>query len=164
MIKYGWICEHLADSPVLGRPVPGVEGLVRDVDLNRLVTRLLLDFRGAFRQRDEKRHGIQGTDAQAAKRKTDLGDRAIAFTFDDGPDPVTTPLVLDLLARHGAHATFFVVGSRAAQHPELLRRMLDEGHAIATHVRDRIRTDVAEVGDVLVHVEPTGLGSPGATR
>ena len=41
---------------------------------------------------------------------------------------------------------------------------VDEGHVIATHVRDRIRADVSEVSDVLVHVEPTGLGSPGTTR
>jgi len=60
-------------------------------------------------------------------------ERAIAFTFDDGPDPVTTPRVLELLARHGARATFFVVGCRAARHPDLVRRMLAEGHAIGSH-------------------------------
>ncbi|HVH42575.1 MAG TPA: polysaccharide deacetylase family protein [Labilithrix sp.] len=60
-------------------------------------------------------------------------DRAIAFTFDDGPDPVTTPQVLDLLARHGAKATFFVVGSRVAEHPDLVRRIVAEGHAVGSH-------------------------------
>lgn len=60
-------------------------------------------------------------------------DRAIAFTFDDGPDPVATPRVLDLLAQHGAHATFFVVGCRAVEHPELVRRIVAEGHAIGSH-------------------------------
>src|SRR5688572_10324897 len=59
--------------------------------------------------------------------------KQIAFTFDDGPDPETTPRVLDLLARHGAHATFFVVGRRAEQHPELVRRLVEEGHAIGSH-------------------------------
>src|SRR5687768_7690888 len=49
---------------------------------------------------------------------------AIAFTFDDGPDPVTTPRILDLLARHGAHATFFVVGQRADSHPDLVQRIV----------------------------------------
>jgi peptidoglycan/xylan/chitin deacetylase (PgdA/CDA1 family) len=67
-------------------------------------------------------------------------DRVVAFTFDDGPDPVTTPQVLDLLARHGAKATFFVVGSRAAAHPELVRRIVAEGHAVGSHTYDHAHT------------------------
>lgn len=59
--------------------------------------------------------------------------RTIALTFDDGPDPVWTPRILDLLRRHGAHATFFVVGSRVNLHPELVRRMLAEGHEVGSH-------------------------------
>jgi peptidoglycan-N-acetylglucosamine deacetylase len=58
---------------------------------------------------------------------------AVAFTFDDGPDPVTTPAVLQVLARHGAKATFFVVGSRAAEYPALVRRIVAEGHALGSH-------------------------------
>lgn len=58
---------------------------------------------------------------------------AVALTFDDGPDPVHTPAILDALASAGAHATFFVVGEQAQQHPELVRRMLDEGHEVAHH-------------------------------
>ncbi len=57
----------------------------------------------------------------------------VALTFDDGPDPSTTPLVLDLLARRGARAAFFVIGGRAAAYPGLIRRMLDEGHEVASH-------------------------------
>ena len=59
--------------------------------------------------------------------------RAIAFTFDDGPDPEFTPQVLDVLAEHEARATFFVVGVRARRHPELVRRMIAEGHAVGSH-------------------------------
>ncbi|MEO8551415.1 MAG: polysaccharide deacetylase family protein [Kofleriaceae bacterium] len=62
------------------------------------------------------------------------GDR-VALTFDDGPDPVFTPQILDVLAAHGAHATFFVLGSRAAQYPEVIRRILAEGHALGTHTQ-----------------------------
>lgn len=57
----------------------------------------------------------------------------IALTFDDGPDPMYTAQLLDLLKKHGAKATFFVVGSQAEQHPELLRRMHEEGHLIGIH-------------------------------
>ncbi|MWC30476.1 polysaccharide deacetylase family protein [Paenibacillus sp. MMS18-CY102] len=60
-------------------------------------------------------------------------EREIALTFDDGPDPRYTPLLLDLLKRYGAKATFFVVGAHAERHPELLKRMVDEGHVIGIH-------------------------------
>jgi peptidoglycan/xylan/chitin deacetylase (PgdA/CDA1 family) len=60
----------------------------------------------------------------------------LALTFDDGPDPVRTPLVLDALARTGALATFFVIGSSVARCPRLLRRIVDEGHAVGNHTLD----------------------------
>jgi|KBSMisStandDraft_5_1062788.scaffolds.fasta_scaffold257856_2 peptidoglycan/xylan/chitin deacetylase (PgdA/CDA1 family) len=56
-----------------------------------------------------------------------------ALTFDDGPDPLYTPQVLDELARLGAVATFFVVGAKVQRHPELVRRMLAEGHRVGSH-------------------------------
>ena len=58
---------------------------------------------------------------------------AAALTLDDGPDPETTPAVLDLLGRAGAKATFFLVGARAARHPELVARIAAEGHAVGNH-------------------------------
>src|SRR5262249_41962590 len=63
-------------------------------------------------------------------------ERAVALTFDDGPDPVVTPAILDLLAQHGARATFFVVGSRAAEQPDLIRRIHAAGHTIGTHTQN----------------------------
>jgi peptidoglycan/xylan/chitin deacetylase (PgdA/CDA1 family) len=59
--------------------------------------------------------------------------RDLALTFDDGPDPATTPAVLELLAEHGARATFFMVGRRAEEHPELVRRVHAAGHQIGSH-------------------------------
>lgn len=58
---------------------------------------------------------------------------AISLTFDDGPDPVHTPLVLDELRQCGLTATFFVVGQRAADHPDLIRRIVSEGHRLGNH-------------------------------
>lgn len=57
----------------------------------------------------------------------------VALTFDDGPDPKYSPLVLDILREHGVQATFFLVGSRIESAPELVRRMRDEGHEIGNH-------------------------------
>ena len=61
------------------------------------------------------------------------GQRVVALTFDDGPDPATTPHLLRLLAAHDVPATFFVVGQRAASYPELIRAILDDGHTIGNH-------------------------------
>ena len=49
--------------------------------------------------------------------------RVVALTFDDGPDPEQTPRVLDTLREHGVRATFFLIGSKAELHPEIVRRM-----------------------------------------
>lgn len=57
----------------------------------------------------------------------------VALTFDDGPDEVCTPQVLDILKRYKAKATFFVVGWRAAAHPQILARAVNEGHEIGNH-------------------------------
>jgi peptidoglycan-N-acetylglucosamine deacetylase len=61
------------------------------------------------------------------------GAGCVALTFDDGPDPVDTPKLLDLLKEKGVKATFFVIGKRADQHPEIVRRAWEEGHLIANH-------------------------------
>lgn len=60
-------------------------------------------------------------------------EKEIAFTFDDGPDPCYTPELLDLLKEHGIKATFFVLGKKAKQYPELIERMHREGHQIGIH-------------------------------
>ncbi len=60
-------------------------------------------------------------------------ERTLALTFDDGPSPRNTPLLLDLLAAKGVRATFFVLGKRLARHGELVRRAHAEGHEIESH-------------------------------
>jgi hypothetical protein len=61
------------------------------------------------------------------------GSRGVALTFDDGPDPKSTPRVLEVLAAAGVTATFFVIGRKAEQHPELVREMVARGHQVALH-------------------------------
>ena len=61
------------------------------------------------------------------------GEKGVALTFDDGPDPEVTPLLLDLLDLHSISATFFVTGERAARHPSIIRDILSRGHTIGNH-------------------------------
>lgn len=63
------------------------------------------------------------------------GRREIWLTIDDGPDPVDTPRLLELLDRHGAKATFFAVGCRAAEHPEWVRELVRRGHQLGHHTQ-----------------------------
>ncbi|MEV0175408.1 glycosyltransferase [Streptomyces sp. NPDC050803] len=63
----------------------------------------------------------------------DMPDHRLVLTFDDGPDPKWTPKVLDVLKKHDAHAVFFVTGTMTSRHPDLVRRMVDEGHEIGLH-------------------------------
>ena len=59
--------------------------------------------------------------------------RCVSLTFDDGPDENMTPKVLDVLNKHNIKATFFVIGQKAEKHPEIIKRMVNEGHIIGGH-------------------------------
>jgi peptidoglycan-N-acetylglucosamine deacetylase len=59
--------------------------------------------------------------------------KAVALTFDDGPDPLTTPELLRLLKKHRVHATFFVTGQRVVRHPQLAKEIIAQGHGVANH-------------------------------
>ncbi|MEU9307572.1 glycosyltransferase [Streptomyces sp. NPDC048256] len=63
----------------------------------------------------------------------EVPDHRLVLTFDDGPDPVWTPEVLDVLKKHHAHAVFFVTGTMASRYPDLVQRMVDEGHEVGLH-------------------------------
>ena len=58
---------------------------------------------------------------------------AVALTFDDGPDPVYTPQILDLLCREECKATFFVIGKNVERYPEITKRIADDGHSLGVH-------------------------------
>lgn len=61
------------------------------------------------------------------------GFNEIIFTFDDGPTPGITNRVLDVLKEHNIKATFFVIGAKAKAHPDLMKRILNEGHSVGNH-------------------------------
>lgn len=62
-----------------------------------------------------------------------LANNEIALTFDDGPDPLYTPVVLDALAALNVKATFFLVGSQVEKYPELAKSIFEQGHSIGNH-------------------------------
>lgn len=71
-------------------------------------------------------HRCELSAAQAARGE-------VWITFDDGPDPVTTPILLEVLARHGVRAGFFLIGEKAGRHPDLVRAIAAGGHVIGNH-------------------------------
>jgi peptidoglycan-N-acetylglucosamine deacetylase len=70
--------------------------------------------------------------------------KTISMTFDDGPHPISTPQLLDVLSAAGVPATFFVTGNMAVQHPETIQRIVREGHAVGNHTLTH--TDINDVG------------------
>jgi peptidoglycan/xylan/chitin deacetylase (PgdA/CDA1 family) len=86
----------------------------------------------------------------------------IAITFDDGPHPTNTPRLLNILAERNIKATFFVVGQLAKEYPQIIRRILAEGHEIANHTMthptltrisdDRIRRELGDTHKAMVDI------------
>lgn len=83
--------------------------------------------------------GINEKIACVAKHEQTVENPKIAITFDDGPDPVWTPQLLDGLKERGAKASFFLMGKQAAAHPELVKRIQEEGHLIGNHTYSHIQ-------------------------
>ena len=97
---------------------------------------------------------------------------AFALTFDDGPDPATTPALLEVLARHRARATFFLIGERARAHPALVAAIAAAGHELGNHLMrdepsvrlpaERFRRDLAEANALLTPYGPVRWFRPGS--
>jgi peptidoglycan/xylan/chitin deacetylase (PgdA/CDA1 family) len=83
------------------------------------------------------------------------GDRVIALTFDDGPDPVYTPKVLATLARYNVPATFFVLGRHADAHPDLVRQIVAAGHAVGSHSYSHTILRWVGAGEIAAELERT---------
>lgn len=92
--------------------------------------------------------------------------REVWLTLDDGPDPEDTPRLLELLAMHGARATFFVIGENAARYPALIQAIADEGHEVAHHTHTHPLADfwcasparvARELDDALVGLRAAGV-------
>lgn len=76
------------------------------------------------------------------------GRRSVYLTFDDGPNPCFTPQILDVLAQNRVPATFFVIGAYAAEHPDLIQRMIAEGHEVGNHTMSHPDLSKCGLGEV----------------
>ncbi|HZN17870.1 MAG TPA: polysaccharide deacetylase family protein [Micromonosporaceae bacterium] len=108
-------------------------------------------------------HPTRGTGPNGSHLTT--GSYAVALTFDDGPDPVNTPRLLDVLSDAGVHATFCVNGDKVQRYPEVVRRIHAEGHALCNHSwrhirqlgtygQPRIRRDLLDTNNAIRAVVP----------
>lgn len=89
--------------------------------------------------------------------------QCVALTFDDGPNPNTTPKILDELKKVNAHGTFFVLGGPAAGNPDILKRAVDEGNVIASHSWNHPNLKTADDATVLKELNDTGNAIKDAT-
>ena len=80
-------------------------------------------------------------------------ERDVFLTFDDGPTPGVTEWILEELARYGAKATFFCLGSNVEAHPELYRRIVAEGHRVGNHTYSHLKGWGTEVGEYVDDVD-----------
>ncbi len=90
----------------------------------------------------------------------------VALSFDDGPDPKYTPQVLAILERHGARATFFLIGDRARSHPDLVQRIKSAGHEVGNHYIQDASALMHDDSTFLSHLDRTeqAIGIPGQRK
>jgi len=83
--------------------------------------------------------------------------KEIFLSFDDGPHPRITPMVLDMLASHGAKASFFCIGDRVKRFPDIYQRIVDEGHAVGNHTFHHLNGWKTNDADYLTNITEAAL-------
>jgi len=76
----------------------------------------------------------------------------VCLTFDDGPHIKGAPIILDVLKKEGVHGTFFVVGIRVREHPDLVKRMIEEGNEVGNHTQDHLRLNTMPLKNVKAEI------------
>ncbi|MGX6601945.1 polysaccharide deacetylase family protein [Micromonosporaceae bacterium Da 78-11] len=110
-------------------------------------------------------HHVARPNTGPAGSRMTTGSKAVALTFDDGPDPVQTPKILKLLADQHVHATFCLVGRNVRRHPELVRQIVAGGHTLCDHSWNhslklgkqspaKIRADLRRTNDAITKAAP----------
>lgn len=96
----------------------------------------------------------KGTDKPVSVlRDGQCADPQVALTIDDGPHPLTTPLMLAVLDNYNVHATFFLVGEKAEEYPELVRRIAADGHEIGNHSYRHARSHTLTAAEMSAEVK-----------
>ena len=100
--------------------------------------------------------GAFGSDIAWVYRCNRMAEKKVTLTFDDGPHPKLTPLILDILKQYGVHATFFMVGENAERYPDIVNRILEEGHEIGNHTyshAEATKVDRADIKEEILRCE-----------
>mgnify|MGYP002635526168 CR=1 FL=1 len=104
-------------------------------------------------------HGAPVGDTSTSPTSADQSETRpklhVSFTFDDGPHPEYTPELLDLLKQFHQRATFFVIGKKAQQYPELIERIINEGHEIGNHTLTHSEPDRTSTRQFLNEIKQT---------
>ncbi|MBT2657144.1 polysaccharide deacetylase family protein [Bacillus sp. ISL-18] len=79
--------------------------------------------------------------------------KAVAITFDDGPNPIYTPEVLDIFAKAGGKATFFMIGEQMEKNPEIVKEVAEQGHEIGNHTFSHPKLSELSPADCLSEIE-----------
>lgn len=104
---------------------------------------------------DEKYLSEVDAKAYEEYRQKKAAEKMIALTFDDGPNPATTPQILDTLKRHNAKATFFILGQNIPGNEAILKRIVSEGHEVANHTMTHPNLTSLSVEQIRQEIENT---------
>lgn len=159
--KFALLCEHDSESPdVRSEIANSTIDRVVETDTPWIAGYQTDEWSGVIGPIEAQRDAIDASAIPAAPHSpaapathgTD-GSPLIYLTFDDGPHAVWTPRVLDLLARYGAPATFFVVGFRTTDHPNLIVQIVEEGHEVENHTLHHHRLDELDAKQFRMQIE-----------
>lgn len=134
-----WLAKVRATEPVAVEQEPGVESaaytLAKGDYSNLTYDNISLD-RPVYDRYTLKQRLAKGLPTMLPALPHYTAEKVAYLTFDDGPDDVNTPAILDVLKAKGVHATFYVLGGMVEKNPEVLKRIFAEGHAIGNHSYD----------------------------
>ena len=134
-----WLAKVRATDPVAVEQEPGVESaaytLAKGDYSNLTYDNISLD-RPVYDRYTLKQRLAKGLPTMLPALPHYTAEKVAYLTFDDGPDDVNTPAILDVLKAKGVHATFYVLGGMVEKNPEVLKRIFAEGHAIGNHSYD----------------------------
>ena len=134
-----WLAKVRATEPVAVEQEPGVESaaytLAKGDYSNLTYDNISLD-RPVYDRYTLKQRLAKGLPTMLPALPHYTAEKVAYLTFDDGPDDVNTPAILDVLKTKGVHATFYVLGGMVEKNPEVLKRIFAEGHAIGNHSYD----------------------------